>query len=364
MKITSVEATPISETVNPRLAIVSAAGKHPESHYVFVKIVTDEGFTGYGEATVVPAWSGEHQAGALHIVREMFAPLLLGADPLNFGLLSHSLDRMLIGNPFVKAAAEMAILDVAARSLNVPVHTLLGGPRRSREIGLKFSIGAFTPAESARVARHAVEIGLRAVKVKVGLDVAGDIARVEAVRSVVGDNFRVAVDGNGGWTEADTRRAIPHLERLNVNAIEQPLRRGDFRGCARLRNQTSIPIMLDESIFTRQDALEAIRTDACDLISIYPGKNGGILRSLEIAQMAAAAGLQCTIGSNLEMDLGTAAMLHLAVAMPDLATSVDHDIIGPLYYEEHSTRTPIRFQNGCAILPDGAGLGVVPELAL
>src|ERR1700733_6241223 len=152
MKITSVEAAPISKTVNPRLAIVSAAGKHPESHYVFVKIDTDEGFTGYGEATVVPAWSGEHQAGALHIVREMFAPLLLGADPLNFGLLSHSLDRMLIGNPFVKAAAEMAILDVAARSFNVPVHNLLGGPRRSREIGLKFSIGAFIPAEAARVA--------------------------------------------------------------------------------------------------------------------------------------------------------------------------------------------------------------------
>ena len=92
--------------------------------------------------------------------------------------------------------------------------------------------------------------------------------------------------------------------------------------------------MLDESIFTPRDALEAIREDACDLISIYPGKNSGILRSLEIAQMAAAAGLQCTIGSNLEMDLGTAAMLHLAVAVPQLSTAVDHDIIGPLYYEQ------------------------------
>jgi L-alanine-DL-glutamate epimerase-like enolase superfamily enzyme len=73
-------------------------------------------------------------------------------------------------------------------------------------------------------------------------------------------------------TEADARRAIPHLERLNVNAIEQPLRRGDFRGCARLRQRTWIPIMLDESIFTAQDGLAAIREEACDLISIYPGK--------------------------------------------------------------------------------------------
>ena len=116
--------------------------------------------------------------------------------------------------------------------------------------------------------------------------------------------------------------------------------------------------MLDESVFTRQDAMEAIREDACDFISIYPGKNGGILRSMEIAQMAAAAGIECTIGSNLEMDLGTAAMLHLAVAMPNLASTVDHDIIGPLYYLEHLTRTPIRYEDGCAVLPEGNGLGV------
>jgi muconate cycloisomerase len=116
--------------------------------------------------------------------------------------------------------------------------------------------------------------------------------------------------------------------------------------------------MLDESVFTRQDAYEAIRQGACDLISIYPGKNGGILRSMEIAQIAAAAGLRCTIGSNLEMDLGASAMLHLAVAAPALATEVDHDIIGPLYYERHFTATPIRFANGCALLPEHVGLGV------
>jgi L-alanine-DL-glutamate epimerase-like enolase superfamily enzyme len=362
MKIVDIDTFPISQTVNPQLAIVSAAGKHPESHYLVVRIRTDEGVTGFGEATVVPVWSGENAAGAQHIVRALFAPLLLGADPLQFGLLAQAMDGAVIGNPFIKAAVEMALLDVAARSLNVPVHVFLGGPRRPPEIGLKFSIGAFTPIEAARVARHAVQLGLRAVKVKVGLDVSGDIARVESVRSTVGDDFRVAVDANGGWTEADARRAIPHLERLNVNALEQPLRRGDFRGSARLRQQTSIPLMLDESIFTPGDALQAIREEACDLISIYPGKNGGILRSLEIAQMAASAGLKCVIGSNLEMDLGTAAMLHTAVAVPQLATSVDHDVIGPLYYEHHYTAAPIRYRNGCAVLPDGPGLGIEIEL--
>lgn len=363
MNISSVEAIPIWQVVNPQLAIISAAGKHPESHYVAVQIHTDSGLTGYGEGTVAPAWSGETQVGAIHIVRQIFAPLLVGQDPLGIAHLMRLLDRMVYGNPFIKAAVEMALLDIAARSFDVPVHILLGGARRAPEIGLKFSIGAFAPKEAARVASHAMEIGLKAVKVKVGLGVTEDIARVEAVRSTVGQSIRVAVDGNGGWTESDARRAIPHLERLNVNAIEQPLRRGDFRECARLRQRTSIPIMLDESIFTPQDALEAIRLEACDLISVYPGKNGGILRSLEIARMATAAGIECTIGSNLEMDLGSAAMLHLAVAMPGLAESVDHDIIGPLYYEKHFTNDPIQFHNGRAVVPSGPGLGVDIDLS-
>lgn len=358
MKIASVEVTPVSQVVNPKLAIVSAAGKHPESHYLIVTIHTDDGISGQGEATVVPGWTGESQAGAWHYIDKLLSPLLIGKDPLHIHALTDSIDRILVDNPFTKAAIEMALVDLAAKAMKVPANILLGGPRRPAGIPLKFSIGAFSPTEAARVARYAMSLGLKAAKVKVGLDVSGDIARVEAVRQAVGDDFQVAVDANSGWTESDAVRAIPYLEKLRVNVLEQPLRRGDFRGCAGLRRRTSIPLMLDESVFTPQHALEAIRAEACDLISIYPGKNGGILRSLEIAQLAASAGLECTIGSNLEMDLGTAAMLHLAVAVPALATEVGHDIIGPLYYEGCFTRSPIRYVNGCAVVPEGDGLGV------
>ena len=363
MKISSVETIPVSLPVRRDLAILSAAGQHPESHYLFIKISTEDGVAGYGEGTLAPVWSGESQPAAQHIIRDLIAPLLIGKDPLHLNALIDSMDRALIGNPFTRAAIEMALVDLAAKALRVPVFDLLGGPRRPPEIRLKFSIGAFSPQEAVRVARHALALGLSAVKVKVGFDVTQDIARVEAVRSEAGKECRIAVDANGGWTESDARRAIPLLERLNINALEQPIRRGDFRGCARLRRRTAIPILLDESIFTPQDALEAIRCDACDLISIYPGKNGGIVRSLQIAQMAVAAGLQCVIGSNLEMDLGTAAMLHLAVAMPALATSVDHDIIGPLYYERHLTDFPVRFKAGFAIVEDRVGFGASIDLS-
>lgn len=361
MKITSIDTIATSLIVNPRLAIVSAAGSHPQSHYLLVRIRTDEGTEGFGEATVAPVWSGEIQSGAATTIRDILAPALIGSDPRNIRRLTTNMDRALIGNPFTKAALEIALLDLSAKALNTRVCALLGGPQRDEAIPLKFSIGAFPPAEATRVARHAADLGLRAVKVKVGLDLTSDIERVQAVRSELGDSFSIAVDANTGWTETEATQALPALEKLNVNAFEQPLRRGDFQGCARLRARTRIPIMLDESIFTAQDALQAIRADACDLISIYPGKNSGILRSIAIAELAEAAGLKCIIGSNLEMDLGSAAMLHLAVAMPALCSTVAHDIIGPLYYTEHLTRNPLQFRNGCACVPAGPGLGITPD---
>lgn len=363
MKITAVEAIPAAIQVNPDLAIVSAAGEHRISRYVVVAIRTAEGVTGYGEANVVAVWSGETQAGAKAAIEDILTPVLMGRDPLGISALIEAMDRALIGNPFTKAAVEMALVDIAGKALGVPACTLLGGARRSGAIPLKFSIGAFAPRDAARVAEHAVTIGLKAVKVKVGTDLARDVERVEAVRSALGPDFPVGVDANGGWNEAEAVAAIPHLERLGVNAFEQPLRRGEYRGCARLRGRTRIPIMLDESVFTREDALEAIRADACDLISIYPGKNGGMWRSLEIAQLAAAAGLECIIGSNLEWDLGSAAMLHVAAAAPNLSGSVNHDIIGPLYHGPRMAKTPLRFEGGCALLPEGPGLGVEPVIA-
>lgn len=363
MKIVSVDAFPLGIQVSPELAIASSRGEHRFSNYVIVRIRTDEGQEGIGEANVTPRWSGEFQAGALAAIKDILAPVLLGQNPLHVSSLAARMDEELVGNPFAKASLEMALLDLAGKILNVPAYLLLGGPQRRLEIPLRFSIGAFPPAKVVQIAEKALALGLQAVKVKVGLEVSKDIERVGAVRQAVGNKFPVGVDANAGWSESEALAAIPHLERLEVNVIEEPLRRGDFRGSARLRQRTHIPIMLDESIFSAEDAQNAIRCDACDIVSIYPGKNSGIRRSFEIAQMAAAAGLECTIGSNLESEIASAAMLHLAVAIPNLSQRVCHDIIGPLYYTRH-VGTGLKYENGCALVPEGAGLGIEIDRSL
>ena len=343
--------------------MINALGVHTVTNLVVVAVHTDDGLVGYGEATGSPTWSGETQAGTLSVIRQVLSPCLIGKDPIQIRALTEAMDRALWGNPFAKAALEMALLDIVGKSLRVPVFVLLGGQSRPPEIPLKFSIAACEPAHAARVAEFYAAKGFRAVKVKVGMEVRSDIARVQAVRSALGADFRIAVDANGGWSESETVAILPHLERLSVNALEQPLRRADLRGCARIRQRTSIPIILDESIFTREEALEAIRLNACDLISIYPGKNGGLWRSLEIANLGAAAGLECVIGSNIETEIASSCMLHLAVSIPNLSESVDHEIIGPLYNSRSLGLEPLRIDKGRAVLSGGIGLGVEVDFA-
>jgi L-alanine-DL-glutamate epimerase-like enolase superfamily enzyme len=337
--------------------MINTLGTHPISQWILVAVHSDCGHTGIGEACGSPTWSGEYYLATLEMLRDILAPVILARDPRDLPAIAGDMDRALQHNPFAKAAFEMAILDLMGKAQNLPVYALLGGKARSTSIPLKFSIGAYPPAQAARVAESLVAQRFQAVKVKVGRSLSADLDRVLAVRSAVGDKCRISVDANGGWTESDLLAARAVLEKAGVNAIEEPLRRGDIRRTARMRERTSIPIILDESIFTPEQALEAIRWNACDLISIYPGKNGGIRRSLEIASIAAAAGIDCIIGSNIEGSVGSAAMLQLAASLPNLSPSIGHEIIGPLYHTHVLDPLMPTIRDGHADLPGGIGLG-------
>src|SRR6516162_2294305 len=170
MPITAVRAEPISGDINPDLAIVSSLGKHLVGQYVLVRVTDDAGRTGLGEASVTSVWSGETQAGAIALIHEVLAPLIVGADPFDIEWISRRLDRAAFANSFAKAALEMALLDLQGQTLGVPVYKLLGGrsPEGQDGIRLKFVVGAVEPEVAAERARRMVERGWRAIKVKVG----------------------------------------------------------------------------------------------------------------------------------------------------------------------------------------------------
>lgn len=359
MRITDISTRIITATINPEIMIVSSLGSHRLSRYALVAIRTDEGISGQGEATVMPGWSGETPEGACALVERYFGPELIGKNPFDLESHMHAFDRMVVDNFFTKAAIEMALLDIQGKKLGVPVYDLLGGRCRDTRIPVKFVVAAIEPDVVVRNAQRMVASGFSTIKIKVGRDPEADVIRVRRVREALGDDIRLTVDANGGWTVSDAIRTIRRLEPFNLVFVEQPVHRKDIRGMARVREAVNVPIMADESVFSIADAIEVLRYDAADIISVYPGKNGGILRSRLIAQMAENAGKACHIGSNLELETGSAAMAHLAVSTVNIQSErYPADIIGPLYHRERTTPEPFVVGGGFAAVPEGAGLGI------
>ncbi|HWQ93342.1 MAG TPA: enolase C-terminal domain-like protein, partial [Clostridia bacterium] len=290
MKIIRIQRWPVTFKVRPEFFIVSSAGAHRTSRYVIVAIETDDGSVGWGEATVVPQWSGETQGSALTLIDDYFTPMLLGRDPRQIPALSATMDEI-IDNPFTKAAIEMALLDLAAKAAREPLYEHLGGRVNATEIPIKFSIGLREPEDAASIAAEKVRQGFRAIKVKVGPEPEKDFQRVAAVRAAIGPDSQLTIDVNGGWSVEQAIRETPRYAELGVAYVEQPTPRWDIEGMAKVRALVSLPVMADESVFAVWQAEQVIEKKAADLISIYPGKHGGVLRAMEIARKAQAAGM-------------------------------------------------------------------------
>jgi muconate cycloisomerase len=199
------------------------------------------------------------------------------------------------------------------------------------------------------------------MKVKVGIEPDGDVARVRAVREAVGIQVKLGVDANGGWpTPAIAIETIHRLcDQCDIYFAEQPLPAGDHDALAEVRRHVSVPIIADESVWTLEDAKMLARAQAADVFSIYIGKSGGIAPAREIARFAHSVGIKCTIGSNLELGVGTAAMIHVALSAPAIdADTYPCDIIGPLFYEDDVLAGPLPISGGSAAVPYRPGLGV------
>src|SRR5260370_38805821 len=131
MPNTAIAAEPITGRIRPDAAIISSLGEHVVGQYVLVRVADDAGRVGLGEASVTSVWSGETQPGAIALIGNVFAPLLVGADPFDVEWISRRLDRAAFGNSFAKAAVEMALLDLQGRTLGVPLYQLLAGRNAS-----------------------------------------------------------------------------------------------------------------------------------------------------------------------------------------------------------------------------------------
>lgn len=352
MKIATVHTARVSLPVRADLVVRGARGTHDRSDYLLVRVVTDEGVEGYGEVSATAIWSGEDGATAQHVVADILAPALIG-QPLVPPVLERRMDRAVAANPFTKAGVSMALWDAQARSLDVPLVVLLGGPYRD-EVPIKCSLSG-DGDELATAYGAAYAAGFRSFKVKVGRGLAGDVERVRHARELVGDAF-LGTDANGGWSRADALKAVPALTPYEVAFVEQPVAPGDLDGLRAVR-RLGATVVADESVFDLADLARVIRADAADVVSVYVGKAGGPARAVEQARVAAAFGVESLIGSNGEFGLGAAAQVHVACALPALS-AFPSDIIGAFYYERDVLAQPLDSDGATVRLPSGPGLGV------
>lgn len=331
----------------------TALGASALSEHAIVFVETDAGITGIGEASSVFRRRGRLLA---RDIEHALAPAVLGEDPTRIAYLAARLERAVDGVEEAKAAVEMALWDIAGKSLGVPVSTLLGGRVRDR-IPLSYSVPFGEPEAMAAFAAKRVQAGHRTIKVKIGNGMARDIAAVRAVREAIGPDVRLRVDANMALpTAKDAIRLVAAIARYDIELVEQPLPPRELDAMAEVRRAIAPPLMADESIRTPRDAMEVIRRGAADIANVYVSEAGGLLAASKIFTLCELAGLPCMIGSMPEFGIGTAAQIHLGVAMTNLGP--DSDTCGSLYHAEDLLTEPLRIEDGFAYPPEGPGLGI------
>jgi L-alanine-DL-glutamate epimerase-like enolase superfamily enzyme len=315
MKITAVHVDTLELAFEEPFVIASSAMAYGPCD--LVRVETDEGITGYGEACPAYEFTGETLWTVQDVIGEYLAPAVIGRDPFDLEGINHVWDRQLftVGNQAARAAVELALWDIQGKALGRSVCDLIGGHARP---GLQevVSMGWDAPEALAEHVRAFKALGVHIFKVKVGDTPERDEQRVAAVREVAGPDARITVDANQGWWDAKTAvRAIKLLERHTIDFAEQPVRMDDLEAARFVRSHVDVPIALDESVRGPREALACAKAEACDLFVVKLMKTGGILGALKVNAIAEAAGIKVMVGNMGESSVGLSAHFHVNVAL-------------------------------------------------
>lgn len=321
---------------------------------IIVRIETDTGHVGYGEAPPTGAITGDTTGAIIGAIEDHIKKTLIGMDIENLEEIMIKLENSIVGNTSAKAAVDIAIYDLFGQLYNAPVYKLLGGYRK--EITTDITISVNEPEEMARDSIEAVKQGYNTLKIKVGKDSKMDIKRMKAIRDAVGYDVNLRIDANQGWNAKEAVYALRKMEDagLDIELVEQPVPAADIDGLKMVTDNVSIPVLADESVFSPKDAMTILQKRAADLINIKLMKTGGIHNALKICSVAEIYGVECMIGCMLEAKVSVTAAAHLAAAK-SIITKIDLD--GPVLCKEDPIDGGAIFEGHRIILSDDPGFG-------
>ena len=352
MKITGINTSSVTIPLNTVFRTALRSVEKIEN--VIVTVTTDSGPVGYGSAAPTTVITGETTASIIGAI-DHIDTALRGMELDNHELVFRRLNRCIVGNTSAKAAVDMAIYDLLAKSLGIPLYRLLGGIAHRVETDITISLDDI--GTMVADSRRRLSEGFNILKVKVGSDPQLDIERLEQISRAVGDQVTIRIDANQGWSAKAAVQVGSELarRRIPIELMEQPVKARSWSELAFVRAHAPMPVYADESFFSPGDALELIKSDAVDGINIKLMKCGGIYNALKIAAIADAASIPCMIGSMMECSISVTAAAHLAAATSNI-TGCDLD--APLFCSRSPGVGGISYSGAEIVLPAEPGLGI------
>ncbi len=321
--------------------------------HVIVRLRDEEGNEGFGEASPLPAFTGETADSILLQLRMHFLPLVIGASPFDVEAIHQDLNR-LPANTSAKAAIDIALYDLMGKESGLPVVALIGGAVRP-DVPVTMPLGIGSIDETVAKAIEATENGITTLKMKIGIDPDEDVARVRAVRTAVGPSIAIRIDANQGYDVPSACRIVSRLGDVGIEYVEQPVAEWDFAGLAAVRQSTGIRIMADESLHSLRDAVRLIELGAVDIFAIKFIKTAGLTQARHIAALAAAHRIDLVVISPFDTQIGAAAGLALALSAPTGTRAHELRVFDS---QADLAETRIHCQQGRISGSDASGLGV------
>ena len=338
-----------------RTPFVTALRRVEYMDETIVIIETQSGRRGYGEAPPTAAITGDTSESIAAAIGEI-APWLIGQDINVFHACLSAVHETIDGNTSAKAALEIALYDLWAQNIGLPLHRALGAQSDDLRTGLTISINPLDKMVADSVS--AVTRGFDHLKVKVGLDVEEDSRKLAAIRSAVGDSVAICVDANQGWNRDEAISAMLKMEAAGMvfDFLEQPVPAADLEGMKAIRAAIKTPLLADESVFTPDDAQAVLSMGAADIVNIKLMKSSGISHATSIAGIAQEYNASCMIGVMLEGPISVGAAACFAAAHPEVVTRFDLD--GPSLASVNPVRGGTEFIEAAIRLPSAPGLGI------
>lgn len=321
---------------------------------VIVTVTTESGLAGYGSAAPAAVITGETvgsiSAGVMHI-----RGCLVGMSIEKSEDIFQRLNNCIVGCMSAKAAVDMAIYDLVAKVLDIPLYRLFGG--QVNEVETDMTVSLDSPARMVAEARDQVNRGFTVLKIKLGDNPELDICRLLDIQEAVGSDIVLRIDANQGWSAKEAVRVGRELERrgVDIELMEQPVAARDFEGLRYVRENVPFPVYADESLFSPRDAMELIEMRAVDGLNIKLMKCGGLYNALKIVAIADTANIPCMIGSMMECNISVTAAAHLAASRSVIGR---YDLDAPLFCSTQPARKGFSYRGPRIEFSDGAGLGL------